>query len=136
MGVPDAHWHELALCDSSSGPLADARGSAKVLPVDRGLDIQVSSHPLGFRYGADMFGPEPELRRLDAIRASLRNPDCDEPDPAYAIAMDVGGNLLFGVVAYAAGRLGDEPVRSHGHVHRVSPPPDRLLTRQRFRSWG
>jgi len=101
------------------------------LPVDRGLDIQASFHPLGFRYGEDMFGPEPELRWLDAVRASLRNPDCDGPDPVYAIAMDVGHprhreelerrNLLFGVVAYAAGRLGDEPVRSQGHVHRVSP---------------
>jgi glucose-6-phosphate isomerase len=28
--------------------------------------------------------------------------------------------LLFGVVTYAAGRLGDEPVRSQGHVHRIS----------------
>ena len=29
-------------------------------------------------------------------------------------------NLLFGVVAYAAGRLGSEPVRSQGHVHKLS----------------
>jgi glucose-6-phosphate isomerase len=28
--------------------------------------------------------------------------------------------LLFGVVAYAAGQLGDEPVRSQGHVHKVA----------------
>ena len=28
--------------------------------------------------------------------------------------------LLFGVVTYAAGRLGEEPVRSQGHVHRVA----------------
>jgi glucose-6-phosphate isomerase, archaeal len=28
--------------------------------------------------------------------------------------------LLFGVVAYARGRLGEEPVRSQGHVHCVS----------------
>ena len=101
------------------------------MPGNWGLDIDASFDPLGFRYGADMFGPEPELRRLDAIRASLRDPDCDGPDPVYAIAMDVGRprhraelarkNLLFGVVAYAAGRLGDEPVRSQGHVHRVSP---------------
>jgi glucose-6-phosphate isomerase len=48
----------------------------------------------------------------------------------YAIAMDVGTedrrsdllarNLLFGVVTYAAGTLGEEPVRSQGHVHAVS----------------
>jgi glucose-6-phosphate isomerase len=30
-------------------------------------------------------------------------------------------NLLFGVVTYAAGRLGKEPIRSQGHAHAVSP---------------
>ena len=29
-------------------------------------------------------------------------------------------NMLYGAVSYAAGSLGDEPVRSQGHVHRVS----------------
>ena len=29
-------------------------------------------------------------------------------------------HLLFGVVTYAAGRLGAEPVRSQGHVHKVA----------------
>lgn len=28
--------------------------------------------------------------------------------------------LLFGAVIYAPGKLGEEPVRSQGHVHRVS----------------
>ncbi len=96
-----------------------------------GLDLKATTSPLGFVYGADSFGPEPELRRLEAIRPSLREPDCDGPDPVYAIAMDVGRprhrdelvarHLLFGVVTYAAGRLGREPVRSQGHVHKVSP---------------
>ena len=79
---------------------------------------------MGFAYGPGVFGPEVENR-------SLRNPDCSGPDPVYAIAMDVGReedrpamlarNLLFGVVTYARGRLGEEPVRSQGHVHAVSP---------------
>jgi glucose-6-phosphate isomerase len=30
-------------------------------------------------------------------------------------------HLLYGTVTYAAGRLGDEPVRSQGHIHKVSP---------------
>ena len=48
----------------------------------------------------------------------------------YAIVMDIGRDeirpelrqrmLLFGAVTYASGKLGDEPVRSQGHVHRVS----------------
>ncbi len=95
-----------------------------------GLNIEPKYDPLGFAYGDDVFGPEPELRKLDTIRPALRAPDCNGPDPVYAIAMDVGRpgdrhelgrrNLLFGVVAYAAGRLGDEPVRSQGHVHKIS----------------
>ncbi len=86
---------------------------------------------MGFRYGEGIFGPAPEYRSLDAIRPSLSDPACDGPDPVYAIAMDVGKvahrnrlksrNLLFGVVTFAAGQLGDEPVRSQGHVHRVAP---------------
>ena len=29
--------------------------------------------------------------------------------------------LLFGIVTYASGRIGEEPVRSQGHVHAISP---------------
>lgn len=86
---------------------------------------------LRFTYKAGIFGPAPEMRRLDAIRPSLRDPDCAGPDPVYSIVMDVGREehrselhrrmLLFGVVAYAAGRLGEEPVRSQGHIHAVAP---------------
>jgi glucose-6-phosphate isomerase, archaeal len=100
------------------------------MTFDPGLDIQVTRAPMGFRYGAGVFGPEPEVRSLDAIRGSLLEPSCNGPDPVYAIAMDVGKvahreqlaerMLLFGVVTYAAGRLGPEPVRSQGHVHRRS----------------
>ena len=85
---------------------------------------------MGFAYGPGVFGPEVEVRRLDAIRKSLRDPGCCGPDPVYAIAMDVGRredlpamlarNLLYGAVTYASGRLGQEPVRSQGHIHAVS----------------
>lgn len=95
------------------------------------LDVTPTQDPLGWRIGAECFGPAPELRWLDAIRATLREPNCIGPDVVYAIAMDVGRledradlvarHLLFGVVTFAAGRLGDEPVRSQGHVHRASP---------------
>ena len=97
---------------------------------DPGLDIRLQQNPLGFEFGPGVFGPQPELRRLDSIRPSLHDRDCPGPDPVYAIVMDVGKKehreelqrrqLLFGVVTYAAGRLGREPVRSQGHVHRVA----------------
>ena len=100
------------------------------MTFDPGFDIDVTVDPMGFTYGSGVFGPELELRHLDAIRPSLLDPSCDGPDPVYAIAMDVGTddaradlikrNLLYGAVTYAAGSLGAEPVRSQGHVHAVS----------------
>jgi glucose-6-phosphate isomerase len=96
-----------------------------------GLDIAVDPDTMGFRYGPGVRGPEPEFRTLDAIRPSLLDPACSGPSPVYSIAMDVRREadeaglqercLLFGVVAYAAGRLGREPVRSQGHVHATAP---------------
>jgi glucose-6-phosphate isomerase, archaeal len=107
-----------------SDPVATAR-------FDPGFDIRLNPASLGFQYGAGVFGPAPELRRLDDIRKSLRDPHCAGPDPVYGIAMDVGRTadlpelrrryLLFGAVVYASGRLGDEPVRSQGHVHTIAP---------------
>lgn len=94
-----------------------------------GFDIQPTPD-LGFRYGPDVFGPDVERRILDAIRLSLRDPAAAGPPVVYGIAMDVGRRehrpellarmLLFGAVTYAAGRIGEEPVRSQGHVHKVS----------------
>lgn len=98
---------------------------------DSGLDIRLHPTELNFTYGHSVFGPPVELRRLNAIRRSLLNPQCDGPDPVYAIAMDVGKTahaeelarryLLFGVVAYACGTLGQEAVRSQGHIHAPAP---------------
>ncbi|WP_165042737.1 glucose-6-phosphate isomerase family protein [Dysgonomonas sp. ZJ709] len=95
-----------------------------------GFSIQMTESPMGFIYGTDVFGPEVENRRLDDIRKSLMNPECDGPSTVYTIAMDVGKNthrqllndlhLLYGVVTYAAGKLGKEPIRSQGHIHKVS----------------
>ena len=60
------------------------------LEFDSGLALGLEETTLAFEYGAGMFGPEPEMRRLDAIRASLRDPQCSGPDPVYGIAMDIG----------------------------------------------
>lgn len=97
---------------------------------DPGFDIAPTYDPLGFRYGAGVFGPKPEDRSLDAIRKNLLDPGCGGPETVYSIVMDVGRkedreimlerNLLYGVVTYAKGTLGREPVRSQGHIHAVS----------------
>ena len=100
-------------------------------PFDPGIAIAPHPSGAGFIYGADVFGPEPENRRLEDIRGSLLDPSCEGPEIVYSIAMDAGKrkdrellrsmHLLFGVVTYAAGKLGREPVRSQGHIHRISP---------------
>jgi glucose-6-phosphate isomerase, archaeal len=105
-------------------------GEDQIMRFDPGIGVVPVHQPLGFRYEPGAFGPQPERRSLNAIRQSLRDPDCTGPDPAYAIVMDIGRNeiraelerrmLLFGAVIYASGKLGDEPVRSQGHVHHVS----------------
>ncbi len=107
------------------------RSSASAGKFDPGLEIRFLEAPMNFQYGPGTFGPRAEYRSLDAIRVSLRDSSCSGPDPVYAIAMDVGRvedrdelarrMLLFGVVMYAGGRLGDGPVHSQGHVHAVAP---------------
>jgi glucose-6-phosphate isomerase len=103
-----------------------------------GLDIKPTTNPMGFEYGEGCFGPVVENRTLDSIRESLVDHNCTGPDPVYSIAMDVGKeihkpfliehDLLFGVVTYSSGRLGNEPIRSQGHIHKktrnntMSPP--------------
>ena len=94
------------------------------------IPIERSTNGIGFCYGDDVFGPVPECRFLDDIRESLMNPACDGPEIVYSIVMDVGKvahkqmlqdrMLLFGVVTYSEGRLGNEPIRSQGHIHKVS----------------
>ena len=95
-----------------------------------GLDILPRGEPMGFSVGDSCFEHGTELRSLESIRSSLKNPSCVGPETVYAIMMDVGKKadlaylkrkmLLFGVVTYAKGRLGDEPIRSQGHIHKVS----------------
>src|SRR5215472_5341271 len=106
------------------------RREERLMKFDPGIGVIPMHDPLGFRYEPGSFGPQPEKRSLDAIRPSLRDPQCSGPDPAYVIVMDIGRNeilpalkqrmLLFGAVIYAAGKFGDEPVHSQGHVHHIS----------------
>ena len=94
---------------------------------DPGLDIKPTENPMGFIYGPGVFGPQVENRKLKDISRSLMDPNCEGPDIVYSIAMDVGKDvhkellnsmhLLYGVVTYAAGKLGVEPIRSQGHIY-------------------
>jgi len=85
-----------------------------------GLDLTIGATRMGFQYGAGVLGPAAEFLTLNAIHSSLMDTQCNGPSPVYSIAMDVRRaeddlkerHLLFGVVAYAAGRLRKETVRS------------------------
>lgn len=98
---------------------------------DKQIGIDPVHNPLGFHYAEDCFGPQPEFRYLCDVRKSLRDPKCQGPEILYTIAMDVGKkkdrilldkmHLLFGVVTFSAGKLGEEPIRSQGHIHKISP---------------
>ena len=108
-----------------------------------GFKIIPQSQPIGFTYGEGVFGPVPEIRRLDDIRASLADPSCSGPEELYAISMDVGREedrkkiekrgLLYGAVAYGAGIIGREPVRSQGHITQSAHPAD-IRPRRSMRS--
>ena len=110
-----------------------------------GFDIFPEINPLGFKYGADCFGPSVEFRTIDAIRSSLLEPQCEGPEVVYAIAMDVGKNkdkavmeklnLLYGAVTYAAGALGEEPIRSQGHIHIRSAFANQWSTPEVYEIW-
>lgn len=99
-------------------------------PFEPSLAVAVDED-LRLAFGAGVDGPDTEVRRLDDIRSSLPHPDVTGPDALYGIAMDVArahdravlekARLLFGIVAFAPGTIGDTPVRSQGHVHAVTP---------------
>ncbi|WP_251860066.1 glucose-6-phosphate isomerase family protein [Clostridium sp. Marseille-Q2269] len=97
---------------------------------DNGMGLRYDFNTKEFVYGNKNFGPITEKRRLEDIRKSLKNPNCEGPDIVYSIAMDIGliedkkdlvdRNLLYGACIYSKGIMGDEPVRSQGHIHAIS----------------
>lgn len=113
---------------------------------DSGINVFPLKEKLGFSYGEGSFGPVVEHRTLDSIRPSLLDPACDGPEIVYSIAMDVGKiihkpileklHLLYGAVTYAAGRLGDEPIRSQGHKHKKSAYANGWSTPEVYEIWS
>ena len=111
-----------------------------------GLNITPKTNPLNFEYGDDCFGPKVENRKLADIRKSLMVFNCEGPETVYSIAMDVGKkvhqqqlkeqHLLFGVVTYAEGKLGNEPIRSQGHIHKESAYGQNWSTPEVYQIWS
>ena len=59
-----------------------------------GIEIKTKEDSLGFVYGENVYGPVPEIRRLEEIRQSLEEPDCCGPEELYAISMDSPGSIV------------------------------------------
>lgn len=99
--------------------------------IDTGLGITFDESSHEFIYPSSVFGPsQAEQRYLKDILQSLADHKATGSEIVYSIAMDVGlerdradlleRELLFGVVAYAKGSIGEEPVKSQGHIHSIS----------------
>lgn len=98
--------------------------------MNTGFNIKANLNTLEFIYGEDVYGPICEKRKLDDIRKSLSDPSVKGPEYVYSVAMDVAKkihrqdllerNLLYGAMIFCKGTLGEEPVRSQGHIHAVS----------------
>ena len=101
------------------------------MKLNTGMNLSADLNNLEFIYGDGMCGPITEKRKLDDIRTSLSDPNVDGPDIVYAVAMDVARkehmqdlidrNLLYGAMIFEKGIVGEEPVRSQGHIHAISP---------------
>lgn len=99
--------------------------------INNGMNLTFDLDTMELNYPKDIYGPPTEKRLLDDVRATLRDPSADGPDILYSIAMDVGfkqdkdalirHNLLYGACLYNKGQVGDEPIRSQGHIHFQSP---------------
>ncbi len=111
-----------------------------------GLNITPKTNPLNFEYGENCFGPKVENRKLNDIRKSLMDPNCKGPKTVYSIAMHIGKkkhldqleeqHLLFGIVTYADGKLGKEPIRSQGHIHKRSVYGRNWSTPEVYQIWS
>ena len=96
-----------------------------------GLDLCLDRGELGLRFGPGLDHPSGERRMLDDVRPMLADPAAQGPDHLYTIYMDVCAHddhpslqrqgLLYGTVVYNFGAVGEERLRSQGHIHSSDP---------------
>jgi glucose-6-phosphate isomerase, archaeal len=99
-----------------------------------GMPVTLDPERLTLDFGEGIDSAPLEQRRIDDIRQMLPNPDATGPDPLYSIYMDIrvtglseglrARGLAYGAVVDSAGSVGDEYVRSQGHVHSAPDGSD------------
>ena len=95
-----------------------------------GFGVQLDAQSLTLRFAPGVTTAPVVVRRLDEVRALLRDPQASGPDHLYTIYMDIrvpgigeglrANGLGYGAVVYNHGALGREALRSQGHVHSAS----------------
>jgi glucose-6-phosphate isomerase len=96
-----------------------------------GFPVQMDPAALTLSFGPGISTAPVVVRRLDEVRPLLREPDAAGPDHLYTIYMDIrvpgvadglsANGLGYGAVVYNHGTLGEEALRSQGHVHSADP---------------
>lgn len=119
-----ADWRGCASGDRTRSGMIDLGASA-------GFGVRLDPERLALEFASGITTAPVQRRRLDEVRALLREPDCDGPDHLYTIYMDIrvpgvsealrAHGLGYGAVVYNHGALGREALRSQGHVHSVAP---------------
>ncbi len=95
-----------------------------------GLTISINNQALSIEYGNGVFGPTIEWRKFNDIKHIYLDSRSKGPEISYGIAMDIGKgnhkelliqkNILFGAMVFASGQIGNEPIKSQGHIHKTS----------------
>jgi glucose-6-phosphate isomerase len=96
-----------------------------------GFPVRMDPGGLTLSFGEGIVSAPVQVRRLDEVRALLRDPLSDGPEHLYTIYMDIrvpavadalrAQGLGYGAVVYNHGAVGREALRSQGHVHSVAP---------------
>jgi glucose-6-phosphate isomerase len=96
-----------------------------------GFPVAMDEASLSLEFGSGITTAPVVVRRLDEVRPLLRDPGASGPGHLYTIYMDIRVSGLdavlrehglgYGAVVYNHGALGEEALRSQGHVHSVAP---------------
>jgi glucose-6-phosphate isomerase len=101
------------------------------LTARAGFGVRMDPRSLTLELAPGITSAPVQVRRLDDVRALLRDPESEGPEHLYTIYMDIrvpgvsealrAHGLGYGAVVYNHGAIGREALRSQGHVHSTAP---------------
>jgi glucose-6-phosphate isomerase len=103
----------------------------KDLTAISGLALHLDESTTALEFSPGIVHPAGEKRTLSQVRSMLQDAQAQGPEHLYTIYMDIARQediaslreqgLLYGAVVYNSGTVGQERLRSQGHVHSVKP---------------